>query len=115
MRRWLIGEFCAMKVLDHSPHNWFLLRDWGRLLFDVHCERGAVGFSVLLHLNATETNEYRSRGREYLDSLARDIQSHASAAAASNAYYARDCSGALGKRVTAAVEAWRSSGAAPSC
>lgn len=100
-----------MRVVDHEPHHWFLLDDDGRLLLDVHCNHGPVGYSVLLALHDTGIRSLRERGRDHLHRLADAVQDSAPMARDSRSpYRERDLSATHGRRVSAAVAAWRARG-----
>ncbi|MEU6700769.1 hypothetical protein [Pseudonocardia sp. NPDC046786] len=97
-----------MQVVDQEPHHWFLLDDDGRLLLDVHCNHGPVGYSVLLALDGTEIRGLHEQGREYLHRLADAVQDSAPIARGSRSpYRERDLSATHGRRVSDAVAAWR--------
>lgn len=101
-----------MRVLDHEPHFWFLLRGDDGLLLDVNCSHGAFGYSVLLSLNEDETRAYEAGGHGYLSELAGAIQFSApDVRGSTSAYNGRNIHRLHGDAVTAAVLAWR--GASP--
>jgi len=62
-----------MTVIDHEPSGWFLLRDGARLLLDVNCSHGAVGYSFLVALNDAEVQTYEVQGRNFISRLAYEI------------------------------------------
>jgi hypothetical protein len=68
-----------MVVVDHQPHDWFLLRDERGFVLDVNCGQSAVGFSVVVRLAGTETGLIETRGREAVTELARSIQNNPAA------------------------------------
>lgn len=100
----------VMKVIDHQPHAWFLLDDQGVLYLDVNCSHGAVGYSVLVALNAGETSAYADQGRAYIDDLAQDIQNSAPGAVSSvSPFKSRNLTvgrGQESKRADAEIKAW---------
>ena len=63
-----------MRVIDHEPSSWFLVRDGLRLLLDVNCSHGAVSYSFLMELNAGEMQAHATRGHDFLSELAERIQ-----------------------------------------
>lgn len=93
-----------MHVLDHAPQAWFLLGEAERLLLDVNCSHGPVGYSVLLALTPEETAAYARDGAVYLTRLAQAVQE----AGPGSAYQRRDLSATLGAAVVAAIQRWRS-------
>ncbi len=90
-----------MKVVDHEPSFWFLLKEGSDYYLDVHCSRSLVGFSILVKLTPSEYREYHALGRVFLEYLAARIQYW------SREYEKRDFSKPLGKEVTQAVHRWR--------
>ena len=66
-----------MKVIEYEPQFWFFLTDGKEYYIDVNCSYSFVGFGRLIRLSEMETNEYRKRGKEYLNLLANDIQYYA--------------------------------------
>jgi hypothetical protein len=97
-----------LKVKDHIPAFWFLLTDDERWLFDVNCEHGAVGYSVLIELNEEERAQYATRGRSYLSALAEAINYSAPGVRDSDSIYKeRDISMKYATKVTKAIELWR--------
>jgi hypothetical protein len=90
-----------MVVVDHQPHDWFLLRDERGLVLDVNCGQSAVGFSVVVRITGQEAGLMESRGREAVTELARSIQN-------SPAAFANRTGGAsLEKAVYAAIVRWQ--------
>ena len=101
-----------MKVLDHEPYAWFLLEHEGALYLDAHCSHSFFDYSVLIALDAEECAQYEKRGRDYLGKLAYDIHYSAPAALGSTSpFRSRNLTRGLGDLVSAAVKAWRGSGA----
>lgn len=92
-----------MRVIDHAPADWFLLREDNRYWLDINCTMSATGFSLLLPLGATELAEVLVDAHAACARLAAQVQ------ARPHAYAARDCS-VHGNRVLAAVHAWRAAG-----
>lgn len=66
-----------MKVLDHEPYRWFLLEDSGGLLLDISCHHSFISYNVLIQLTPDEIQEYRQRGRDYLNWLSEDVHNSA--------------------------------------
>lgn len=98
-----------MIVIDHILAFWFLLLDNGRWLFDVNCEHGAVGYSVLIELSEEESVQYATQGQSYLSALAEVINYSAPGARGSDSIYKeRNISMKYGAEVTKAIEFWRS-------
>ncbi|HEX8245117.1 MAG TPA: hypothetical protein VF541_16520 [Longimicrobium sp.] len=97
----------TLHVADHHPAAWFLLRDSenpppdGDYYLDVNCDRGAVGFSVLVKLSEAEREEYRALGRVFIEYLAARISHWA------DHYRDRNLSASLGNEVTEAVRRFR--------
>ena len=63
-----------MQVIDQEPHFWFFFKEGEALLLDVNCNHGAVGYSVMIRLDAEEEAEYFRKGHDYLNWLAQAIQ-----------------------------------------
>lgn len=76
-----------MEVVDHEPRCWFLLRDRGALFLDASCEHRAVGYTVLIQLDADEASQYANGGRAYLNQLAQAIHESAPGAIGSRSPY----------------------------
>jgi hypothetical protein len=101
-----------LRVVDHSPAAWFLLRHDGgepdgEYYLDVNCGVSAYGFSVLIKLSQAEHVEYHTRGRDYINALARRIEADPFACRD------RDLSRALGGDVSDAVGRFRDSSPDP--
>jgi hypothetical protein len=93
-----------VKVIDHEPQLWFLLQDADKLLFDVGCEHGAVGYSVLIELTPTEAHSYENEGHDYLMGLSEAIQNSAPGVRGSlSPYKDRNIQSVRGQEVLAAV------------
>ncbi|KGK59429.1 hypothetical protein NC00_02405 [Xanthomonas cannabis pv. phaseoli] len=93
-----------MIVIDHAPADWFLLSEGDRYWLDINCSISATGFSILLLLNATERAAVLADTQAACATLAAQVQ------ARPHDYVARNDSAADGKRVLAAVQAWRAEG-----
>lgn len=93
-----------MIVIDHSPADWFLLREDNRYWLDVNVSISATGFSILLPLDATEQADVLLDRHAACSCLAAQVQ------ARPHDHAARDCSATDGKRVLAAVQTWRTAG-----
>jgi hypothetical protein len=99
-----------VKVVDHEPQLWFLVEDEGVLLFDVGCEFNCVGYSVLIALDQSETEQYQIRGHAYLSQLADAINySVPGAKVSSSPYKTRNIQSSKGEAVSKAIEAWKKS------
>jgi hypothetical protein len=94
-----------MQVVDHEPHAWFLFRERDMLLLDVNCNHGAVGYGVMIQLNAEEESEYFGEGHAYLNRLAQAVQD----SGPGRGHQLRDVSVTYSKESTAAVNEWRAS------
>lgn len=92
-----------MRVIDHHPHFWFLFQEGGSLLLDVNCDHGAVGYSVLISLNAEEESEYARSGHSFLNGLAQAVQD----SGPGGSYQSRDVSATYAKDTLAAFREWR--------
>lgn len=100
-----------MNVIDHEPASWFLVQHGDQLLLDVHCSHSFVSYTVLIALNAEETDLYRQKGHAYLDELAYAIHYSAPGVAGSQSRYKnRNVDRAFGAQVMAAIAAFRSRG-----
>ena len=92
-----------MVVVDHQPHEWFLLQDRQGFVLDVNCGWSAVGFSVVLRLTDEEAGLMKTQGREAAAGLARSVQHSPSA-------FAHRSGGPSLERATyAAIVRWRAS------
>ncbi len=63
-----------MVVVDHEPHDWFLLRDEHGLVLDVNCAQSFVSFSVVLRLSADEAERVAAGSHKAVADLVRLIQ-----------------------------------------
>ena len=97
----------TMVVVDHQPHEWFLLQDEGGFVLDVNCGRSAVGFSVVLRLTEEEAALMDTRGRQAVAGLARSVQQSATA------YADRSGGPSLERAAHAAIMRWMASQPAP--
>ena len=96
----------------YEPHRWFLLEDAGALFLDVDCNHSFIGYVVLVQLTSEEAVAYREKGRAYLTWLSEEIHNSVPILRASRSpYKARNVLSIHRERVSAAVDAWRSSGA----
>ena len=91
-----------MNVIAHAPHSWFLLLDLNDLYLDVNCNRGAVGFSILLRLTREERDAYRDEGQSAIERLAAGVQDRP------NGCWDRNLDATWHQMVTQAVREWRS-------
>jgi hypothetical protein len=97
-----------LRVLEHLPGAWFLLQSADRLLLDVACDRNAIGYSVVVELDAAERERYASRGRDYVAELAAAIRdSDPGGRGGSSLYLDRDLTPRDGPAVATAIAAWR--------
>ena len=97
-----------MIVVEHAEHEWFLLQDGDRLLLDVACSHGAVGYGWVMALTADETARYRAEGRAAIDRLAIDVQDSAPGVLGSpSPYVGRDLGHVLDGPIALAVSDWR--------
>ena len=97
-----------MIVVDHAPSSWYLLRDGDRLLLDVNCSHGAVGYGWVMALTADETARYRAEGRAAIDRLAAHVQDSAPGVPGSTSpYVGRDLGHDLDGPIALAVSDWR--------
>jgi hypothetical protein len=76
-----------MTIIEFEPQSWFFCSFETSFYIDVNCNHSFVSFSLLIKLNDEETVEYHKYGRDYLNTLATDIQYHSS-----SKYYARNIS-----------------------
>lgn len=96
-----------MKVIDHDPQAWFLLRDKDALYLDVNCNHSAFGYSWMIELNEDELNRYASEGRAFLNQLAQSIQYSAPIVIGSTSPYKnRDVSKEHSVATVEAVQQW---------
>ena len=99
-----------MKVIDHEPNFWFLLEDAGLLFLDANCSHSAFGYSYSIQLNQEETEHYQRQGREYISSLAEDIQNGAPILEISKSKFkTRKIPMELEATLDSAIAAWRGS------
>jgi len=66
-----------MKIIDFEDKAWFFLNGSDHYYIDVNCNYSFLGFNMLIHLSASEVNDYHNHGRDFLNSLAKDIQQYA--------------------------------------
>jgi hypothetical protein len=90
-------------VIDHEPQGWFLFKDGIALLIDVNCSHGAVGYSIMIQLNAEEEFEYSLKGHAFLNWLAQAVQD----SGPGSDYQLRDVSATYGKESLTAVSEWQ--------
>lgn len=97
-----------MNVIDHEPASWFLVQHRDLLLLDVHCSHSFVSYSVLIELDAEETDLYRQKGHAYLDELAYAIHYSAPGVTGSQSPYRdRNVDREFGAQVSQAIAAFR--------
>ncbi len=63
-----------MKVLDHQPGAWFLLKDGPTYVFDTAVDVGQVFMSLTLVMTPEEVNTFEAHGREALNRLSDHVQ-----------------------------------------
>ncbi|HYH83431.1 MAG TPA: hypothetical protein VEX86_26790 [Longimicrobium sp.] len=90
-----------LRVIDHRPQAWFLLRGGEDYYLDVNCNQGAVGFSVLVKLTEAEYREYHALGRIFADYFAAKISYW------SSDFRERDLNSSLEDQVSEAVARFR--------
>lgn len=80
----------GLRVIDHGPSAWFLLRDGDELHLDArYSHSGLIDDSALIRLDADEQRSYRDGGHAYISALQQKI--HESAPfQKSSPYYRRD-------------------------
>lgn len=66
-----------MEIIDFESKSWFFLSNKKDYYIDVNCSFSFVGFNMLIQLNISELTEYQNCGRDYLDSLVKNIQQYA--------------------------------------
>lgn len=66
-----------MEIIDFESKSWFFLSDKNDYYIDVNCSYSFVGFNMLIQLNNSELNEYLNFGKDYLNSLVKNIQQYA--------------------------------------
>jgi hypothetical protein len=93
-----------MRVIDHGPQAWFLLKEEERYFLDARVSRSAVDFSVLVELDPQEYREYHVMGKVFLHYLAARIHHF------TDEYLSRDLTGSMEGTVAQAIEAWRATG-----
>lgn len=62
-----------MKVIDFEPLFWFLLQSENDFYIDVNCSYSFLGYSRFIKLNDLEKENYKSKGRTFLNEFAEDI------------------------------------------
>ncbi|UFH32093.1 hypothetical protein LNP04_19325 [Chryseobacterium sp. C-71] len=65
-----------MKIIDFESKSWFFLSNEKDYYIDVNCSYSFVGFNMLIQLNTSELTEYQNCGRDYLNSLVKNIQQY---------------------------------------
>lgn len=100
-----------MKVVDHEPQGWFLLEDSGALFLDGNYNHSFVGYDWMIQLSRAEVEQFRKRGREFINWLVEDIQNSAPLLKVSiSSYKARRVTDALYNRASEAIEEWKARG-----
>lgn len=102
----------AMRVIDHEPQWWFLLEDDGSIFLDANCNHSFVGYSFMIEMNSDELTQYKRLGRNFISTLASEIQDTAPILQISTSRFkGRDVSQTYSDEVTRAVERWRADAA----
>jgi hypothetical protein len=97
-----------MKVIDHEPQSWFLLEDAGALLLDGNYNHSFLGYDWMIQLNQDELEQYRKRGREFINRLAEDVQNSVPILKVSGSLYkTRRVPSELYDKASEAIEAWK--------
>lgn len=97
-----------MKVVDHEPQTWFLLEDAGALFLDGNYNHSFLGYDWMIQLSPDELDQYRQRGREFINWLAADVQSSVPILeASSSSYKPRRVKAELYNQASAAIEEWK--------
>lgn len=91
----------VLSVLDHAPHDWYLLRSAEDYFLDVNCSASWLGYSLLIRLDAAERAELLAGGRAACDALAERLRGTASPS------HPRDLSRDYGDAVHEAIARWR--------
>ncbi|MEB1529712.1 hypothetical protein [Xanthomonas sp. WHRI 7945] len=91
----------VLSVLDHAPHDWYLLRSAEDYFLDVNCSASWLGYSLLIRLDAAERANVMAGGRGACDTLAERVRDTASPS------HPRDLSGDYGEAVRDAIARWR--------
>ena len=97
-----------MKVIENEPRFWFLLSHNDDFYIDVNCNVSAFGFSMLVKLNNEELTQFKSNGREYINSLAENIQYYSQ-----SKYKNRHTLGEIGKLVHEVIMEFNNQNKAP--
>jgi hypothetical protein len=97
-----------MKVVDHEPQLWFLLQEADALFLDGNYNHSFIGYDWMIELNPEELEQYRRRGREFINSLVQDIQNSVPLLQISQSPYKnRRVPALLYERASKAIEAWK--------
>jgi len=97
-----------MKIIDHEPQSWFLLEDAGALFLDGNYNHSFVGYDWMIQLNRDEVDQYRERGREFINRLAEDVQNSVPILKAStSSYETRRVPQELYDKASASIAEWK--------
>ena len=103
-----------MNVVDSEPSWWFLLEEDGALFLDGNYEASFIGYDCMIQLTEEEAQQYKARGRQFINWLAGDVQDTAPVLKASTSpYKSRRITGALSERALEAIEQWKLNRSAP--
>ncbi|MDL5364629.1 hypothetical protein QSH18_03325 [Xanthomonas sp. NCPPB 2654] len=91
----------VLSVLDHAPHDWYLLQSAEEYFLDVNCSASWLGYSLLIRLDAAERADVLAGGRAACDRLAGRLRDTASPR------HPRDVSRDYGDAVSDAIARWR--------
>ena len=102
----------TMTVVDHEPHDWFLLQAADQLYLDVNCRSVRASFSMLIALTAEEAEAVTKVHSDRCEYLHGQIQTLAEQVQAGGLveYASRNCSTEWGEDVIDAIARWRYGG-----
>ncbi len=90
-----------MKVVEHEPASWFLLREESAYYLEVPCALGDRNFNLLITLTEDECKQYEISGKAFIQHMVVEIQGFP------QAYYNRNQSIELQKTVGKGILVWR--------
>lgn len=91
----------VLDVLDHAPHDWYLLRSAEDYFLDLNCSASWLGYSLLFRLDAGERADVLAGGHAACNALAERLRGTASPG------HPRDLSREYGDAVLDAIARWR--------
>ncbi|MBN6149383.1 hypothetical protein JR065_03460 [Xanthomonas sp. AmX2] len=91
----------ALSVLDHAPHDWYLLRAGEDYFLDVNCSASWLGYSLLIRLDAAERAAVLDGGHAACNALAEHVRFTATPS------HPRDLSREYDDAVRDAIARWR--------